>query len=172
MTNLENSNFDLGGVICFIGIGSNMMQPAKRCQEAVDRIEHIDGIKVLRTSSLYRSEPLGFTDQDWFVNAVIEVRTVLWPHQLLDVLKKLEMAMGRMETIKWGPRIIDLDILLYGQQIVQKDTLIIPHPQLHRRRFALLPLCEIAEYTIHPAFGVSIRGLLDRLLDTHIVEKL
>jgi 7,8-dihydro-6-hydroxymethylpterin-pyrophosphokinase len=78
--------------------------------------------------------------------------------------------MGRSEGAKWGPRIIDLDILLYGQEVIQEEGLVIPHPELHRRRFVLAPLCELASYTIHPAFGVSVRGLMDRLTDTGRVE--
>jgi 2-amino-4-hydroxy-6-hydroxymethyldihydropteridine diphosphokinase len=170
MTDRKNNTVDLRGVICFIGIGSNMQEPAKHCREAVERIELIEGVKVLRTSSLYRAEPVGFTDQDWFVNTVAEIRTMLQPRLLLEALKSIEKDMGRKESIKWGPRVIDLDILFYGQEIIQEESLIIPHPELYKRRFVLLPLCEIAAYVIHPAFGVSVRGLLDRLLDTHIVE--
>jgi 7,8-dihydro-6-hydroxymethylpterin-pyrophosphokinase len=72
--------------------------------------------------------------------------------------------------MKWGPRVIDLDILLYGQEVIRKGELVIPHPELHRRRFVLVPLCELASYAIHPAFGVSVRGLLDRLMDPSRVE--
>ncbi len=78
--------------------------------------------------------------------------------------------MGRSEGAKWGPRIIDLDILLYGQEVIQEEGLVIPHPELHRRRFVLAPLCELASYLIHPVFGVSVRGLMDRLTDTGRVE--
>jgi len=79
--------------------------------------------------------------------------------------------MGRTESKKWGPRVIDLDILLYGQEVVSEGDLIIPHPEMHRRRFVLAPLCELASYAVHPAFGVSIRGLMDRLADQGQVER-
>ena len=79
--------------------------------------------------------------------------------------------MGRTEGPRWGSRVIDVDILLYGQEVVAEEGLIIPHPELHRRRFVLEPLCELASYTIHPAFGVSASGLLDRLTDPHLVER-
>ncbi|MBN1380039.1 MAG: 2-amino-4-hydroxy-6-hydroxymethyldihydropteridine diphosphokinase [Deltaproteobacteria bacterium] len=161
---------DLRGFISYIGVGSNMSEPAKRCLESAERIDEIGGVKVLRESSLYRTEPVGITDQDWFVNAVIEIRTILTPKQLLIALKQVEDDMGRKESTRWGPRIIDLDILLYSQEIVQEESLRIPHPELHKRRFVLAPLCEIASYVIHPAFGISMRGLLDRLEDNHIVE--
>jgi 2-amino-4-hydroxy-6-hydroxymethyldihydropteridine diphosphokinase len=156
---------DVSGVICFIGVGSNLDNPAERCLEAVCRLSSVIGIKVLRWSSLYRTEPVGFTEQDWFVNAVAEIRTALTPHELLKALHEVEDGMGRIRGPKWGPRVIDLDILLYGQEVIQEEDLVIPHPLLHKRRFALGPLCELASYAIHPAFGVSIRGLMDRLDD-------
>jgi 2-amino-4-hydroxy-6-hydroxymethyldihydropteridine diphosphokinase len=156
---------DVRGVICFIGVGSNMNDPAKRCMEAVYHLSSVNGIKVLRRSSLYRTEPVGYAEQDWFVNAVVEIRTECAPRELLKALRLLEDSMGRVRGPKWGPRFIDLDILLYGQEVIQDEDLLIPHPELHKRRFVLEPLCEIASYAIHPRFGVSVRGLLDRLND-------
>ena len=102
-------------------------------------------------------------DQDWFINAVAEIRTALSARRLLEVLQEIERQMGRTEGPRWGPRIIDLDLLLYGREIHQEEGLVIPHPELHRRAFVLVPLCEIASYMIHPAFGVSISGLMQRL---------
>jgi 2-amino-4-hydroxy-6-hydroxymethyldihydropteridine diphosphokinase len=156
---------EIQGIVCFIGVGSNLDDPASRCCEAVQRVSAVRGIKVLRTSSLYRTEPVGFIEQEWFVNAVIEIRTVLSPRELLNDLRAVEDGMGRARGPKWGPRIIDLDILLYGQEIIQDDNPVVPHPELHKRRFVLEPLCELASYVIHPAFGISIRGLMDRLND-------
>lgn len=150
---------DISGVICFIGIGSNLNNPAEQCMEAIHRLSSVSGIKVLRRSSLYRTEPVGFAEQNWFVNTVTEIRTELAPHELLRELQLLEDRMGRVSGQKWGPRIIDLDILLYGQEIMCDEDLTIPHSELHKRRFVLEPLCEIASYVIHPAFGVSMRGL-------------
>ena len=160
---------DVSGVICFIGVGSNLDNPAEQCLEAVCRLSSVSGIKVLRRSSLYRTEPVGFTEQDWFVNAIVEIRTALTPHGLLKTLHEIEDGMGRVRGPKWGPRVIDLDVLLYGQEVIQEEDLVIPHPLFHKRRFVLEPLCEIASYTIHPAFGVSIRGLLDRFNDENRV---
>jgi 2-amino-4-hydroxy-6-hydroxymethyldihydropteridine diphosphokinase len=128
------------------------------------------GLKVLRMSSLYRSEPVGFREQDWFVNAVAEIRTVLTAPDLLKALQRIEQAMGRENGQRGGPRVMDLDLLLYSQDVVQEQDLIIPHPQIHRRRFVLVPFQEIAPYVIHPAFGISIQGLLDRLQDDSKVE--
>ena len=160
------------GVICFIGIGANLGRPADQCLEALERMQAVDGVHVLRRSSLYRTEPVGPREQDWFVNAVAEIRTVLPAGELLQALLAIEGEMGRRRDAPWGPRIIDLDLLLYGQEVIRAPGMVIPHPAFHKRRFALVPLHEIAPYVIHPAFGVSIRGLLDRLDDDHRVERL
>jgi 2-amino-4-hydroxy-6-hydroxymethyldihydropteridine diphosphokinase len=159
------------GVIAFIGIGSNMEDPAARCRDAVRRLAAVPGIRLLRSSSLYRTEPVGPRDQPWFVNSVAEIRTELRPRELLAAIKGIEREMGRIEGPRWGPRVIDLDLLLYGQAVVAEAGLVIPHPEMHRRRFVLEPLCELASYAVHPAFGVSACGLLDRLRDPAIVER-
>jgi len=126
----------------------------------------------LRHSSYYRTEPVGLLNQDWFINAVIEMRTTLPAALLMEELQEIENLMGRSRTVKWGPRIIDLDLLLYDQAVIQSEGLTIPHPELHKRRFVLAPLCEIAPYVIHPLFGVSIAGLMKRLQDKSHVELL
>jgi len=153
------------GVICFLSIGSNMNDPSSRVREALRRLSEIKGIKLLRSSSLYKTEPVGDVDQQWFINAVAEIRTVMTAHELLKSLQALEKNMGQTQHKKGGPRVIDLDILLYGQDVIREEDMIVPHPELHKRRFVLVPLCEIGPYVIHPAFGVSVRGLLDRLTD-------
>jgi 2-amino-4-hydroxy-6-hydroxymethyldihydropteridine diphosphokinase len=159
-----------GGVICFIGLGANLGQPVDQCLDAMERMHAAEGVHLLRCSSLYRTEPVGAHEQGWFVNGVAEIRTVLPAGELLQALLAIERAMGRRREAPWGPRIIDLDLLLYGQEIIGGPGLVVPHPALHQRRFVLVPLHEIAPYVIHPAFGVSIRGLLDRLDDDHRVE--
>jgi 2-amino-4-hydroxy-6-hydroxymethyldihydropteridine diphosphokinase len=156
---------NLAGTIGFVGVGANLGLPVDQCREALERMDATPGLKVLRRSSLYRSEPVGFREQDWFVNAVAEIRTALAAIDLLIALQMIERAMGRTKGRPGGPRVIDLDILFYGQDVVQSPALIIPHPQIHKRRFVLVPFHEIAPYVIHPGFGVSIRGLLDRLQD-------
>lgn len=162
---------EIRGVIAFIGIGSNRGKPADACRKAVRKLTETLEVRLLRCSSLYRTEPVGPYDQPWFINAVAEIRTSLPPRLLFDALKEIERRMGRTEGPKWGPRLIDLDLLLYGQEVVQERDLVIPHPELHRRRFVLVPLCELASYAIHPAFGVSVRGLLERLEDPCRVER-
>lgn len=160
----------VSGVIAFIGIGANMERPAEMCRTAVGELAETQGVRLLRTSSFYRTEPVGPQEQEWFINAVAEIRTGLPPGLLLKSLKEIEWRLGRTEGVKWGPRVIDLDILLYGQEVIREGELVIPHPELHRRRFVLVPLCELSSYAIHPAFGVSVRGLLDRLTDPACVD--
>jgi len=159
-------------VIAYLGIGSNLGDPAGNCREALRRVSTLKGSEVLRRSSLYRTEPVGVGAQGWFVNGVAEIRTAFPAVQLLKALQWIEHSMGRERTERWGPRVIDIDILLFGQEIVNSESLVIPHPEMHRRRFVLEPMNEIAPYVIHPLFGVSMKGLLDRLEDRHAVERI
>lgn len=158
--------------IVFLGIGSNMGDPVRNCLEAINRIAGIPSTAVLHRSSLYRTEPVGIKDQPWFVNCVIEIRTALQPAALLQAIKIIEREMGRIPAERWQPRTIDIDILLYRQMVVQERDLQVPHPELHKRRFVLIPLHEIAPYVIHPGFGISVHGLLDRLEDGSKVERI
>ncbi|HOO90864.1 MAG TPA: 2-amino-4-hydroxy-6-hydroxymethyldihydropteridine diphosphokinase [Syntrophales bacterium] len=160
------------GVICFLGIGSNMGDAAAQCNAAIENVSDVHGIRVLRRSSLYKTQPVGFEEQDWFVNGVIEIRTMLEPRSLLHAMQEVENKMGRIRNKKWGPRIIDIDILLYDQLVMDEKDLAIPHAEFHTRRFVLVPLNEIAPCAIHPAFGISAHGLLVRLEDNHVVERL
>jgi 2-amino-4-hydroxy-6-hydroxymethyldihydropteridine diphosphokinase len=153
------------GIICFIGIGSNLEQPSLNCLQAIDRISSSFGVRVVNRSSLYWTEPVFVSGENWFVNAVVEIRTALSHRELLSLLQSIEIDMGRVNKGDKSARIIDLDILLYGQEVIEERDLVIPHPQLHKRRFVMVPLCEIAPYVIHPAFGISIKGLMDRLQD-------
>jgi 2-amino-4-hydroxy-6-hydroxymethyldihydropteridine diphosphokinase len=159
-------------VIAYLSIGSNLGDPIENCRTALREIASLKNVQVLRRSSLYRTQPVGNKSQDWFVNGVLEVRTTFTAMQLLKALQWVEQAMGRVRTEKWGPRMIDIDILLFGQEIVDTGDLVIPHPEMHKRRFVLVPMNEIAPYVIHPLYGVSMRGLLDRLEDELAVERI
>ncbi|HPL64270.1 MAG TPA: 2-amino-4-hydroxy-6-hydroxymethyldihydropteridine diphosphokinase [Syntrophales bacterium] len=151
--------------IAFVGVGSNMGEPACNCRDAVDFVSRLPCTRILKNSSLYQTEPAGERDQPWFINGVVEIRTGLGPENLLDQLLDIESRMGRVRDRRWGPRVIDLDILAYGRDIVRTERLVIPHPELHNRRFVLVPLLEIAPFWVHPVYGISVRGLLDRLED-------
>lgn len=149
-----------------IGIGSNLGDRKANALEAMDRVSELPDTRIVRASSLYESEPLGDA-KTWFVNSVIELETELLPDALLKKLKAIEEAMGRkrVKGKKWGSRIIDLDILLYDQDVVSKKTLKIPHPEMHKRRFVLLPLAELAPQVIHPHLGRSVSALLATVKD-------
>ncbi len=156
-----------------IGIGSNLGDRKANALEAMDRVSELPDTRIVRASSLYESEPLGDA-KTWFVNSVIELETEMLPDALLKKLKAIEEAMGRkrVKGKRWGSRIIDLDILLYDQDVVSKKTLKIPHPEMHKRRFVLLPLAELAPQVIHPQLGQSISTLLATVKDTKRVTLL
>ncbi len=166
------------GILVYIGIGANMGDPLRQCEESIRKLAVMPGIALKRVSSFYETEPVidsgehrkDLEHQDWFINAVAEIRTTLLPHEVLETLQNIEMQMGRTREFKGAPRIIDLDLLLYGQDVISEGDLIVPHPLMHKRRFVLEPLCEMASYIIHPVFGVSMRGLKERLDDRKTVE--
>jgi 2-amino-4-hydroxy-6-hydroxymethyldihydropteridine diphosphokinase len=150
----------------YIGIGSNLGDRKANILEAVDRVSKLPATRVVRASSLYESEPLGDA-KTWFVNSVIELETEFAPEALLRRLKAIETAMGRrrVKGKRWGSRIIDLDILLCDREVVEKRSLKIPHPEMHKRRFVLLPLAELAPQVVHPHLGQSVSALLATLKD-------
>ena len=145
----------------YIGLGSNLGDKRRNCMAAIHRIDQIPGCKVKRRSALYRTEPVGVNDQDWFVNSVAAANTDISPQDLLDSLLAIEANMGRMRKKKWEARIIDLDILLYGNEVVREKNLFIPHPLMHSRRFVLKPLVELAPGLRHPILGKSMTQLLE-----------
>jgi len=157
----------------FIGIGSNLGDRKANYLEAIQRIQQIAGTRVVKQSSLYESEPLGDA-KTWFVNAVIEIETEASADELLKRLKAIEAAMGRKRVRgkRWGSRIIDLDILFFDSEIINKRTLKVPHPELHNRRFVLAPLSELAPQLIHPKLTVTISELLAGLKDKKKVHLL
>jgi 2-amino-4-hydroxy-6-hydroxymethyldihydropteridine diphosphokinase len=145
----------------FIGIGSNLGERRANCREARQRLGELPKTRVVKESSLYESEPHGNATR-WFGNSVVEVETELAPADLLKRLKQIEAEMGRkrVKGKRWGSRIIDLDILFYNNEIIDKRNLKVPHPQLPNRRFVLVPLSELAPQLIHPGLNASISELL------------
>ncbi len=154
----------------YIGFGSNMGDPLANCRLALEHVRRIAGVKLLRCSSFYRTEPVGFRNQEWFVNGAAEITTTLSARELLAALLEVEKNFGRQRETRWAPRTIDLDILFFGQEIIREEGLTIPHPELQQRRFVLTPLMELAPYLIHPVYCVSVTGLMGRLEDESKVE--
>jgi len=155
--------------IAYIGVGSNLGNREQNCLRAVSRLSG-KGVIVRKHSSLYETEPWGVKDQPGFLNMTLEIETKEEPEVLLRILKNIEFELGRQETCKWGPRVIDLDILLYDDRIVRTSDLQIPHPHMHKRDFVLRPLSEIAPLKIHPVFRKSITRLLEELQQDKLTE--
>jgi 2-amino-4-hydroxy-6-hydroxymethyldihydropteridine diphosphokinase len=153
----------------YIGLGSNIGDKMDTCLKALDLLGRAG--RVARVSSFYCTEPVGFPDQEKFVNAAAELETDLSPLALLAACHVIEDELGRRRLFRWGPRTIDLDILLFGDQVVDTAELIIPHPLLASRRFALTPLAEIAPQAVHPVLKKTVARLLDELRDTHRVVR-
>lgn len=158
--------------IAYIGVGSNLGDKIHQCEQGILEIVRVDDHKLLAKSSLYKTEPLGYPDQDWFVNVVIKIETDLEPLELLRSLKEIESRLGRMETFRWGPRAIDLDILFFDDEAIQTEDLIIPHPLLQERQFVLIPLAEIERRLIHPVLQKTVLELLENLEEDQGVEKI
>ncbi len=156
-------------VIAYIGIGSNIGDKKANCLQAAALLKETDTL--IRLSSLYYTEPVGYREQEDFVNAVAAIETSRSPVELLGVCQSIEERMGRKRAIRWGPRIIDLDILLFGDLIVNRTDLTIPHPLMAARKFVLAPLAEIAPDATHPVLKKNVSDLLRELKDTSSVIK-
>jgi 2-amino-4-hydroxy-6-hydroxymethyldihydropteridine diphosphokinase len=160
------------GFIAYIGIGSNLGDKVGQCEKAIAEILKAGQNKLLAKSSFFKTKPVGYTSQDWFINGVIKIETELDPLQLLRALKRIETQLGREETLRWGPRTIDLDILFFDEKEIRTEELQVPHPLLQERQFVLIPLAEIDRSLIHPVLKKSIGELLDGMKEDQGVEKL
>ena len=144
-------------VTAYLGLGSNLGDRLANLREAIRRLEDGGACKVVKRSSVYETEPVGMVEQPDFLNAVVEVETAVEPRDLLRLCKSIENEMGRVRTNKWGPRVIDVDILLHGGSRVLEDDLTIPHAEMIGRAFVLVPLAEIAP-DVEVAPGVTARA--------------
>lgn len=145
--------------VIYLGIGSNLGDKSTNCRQSVGLLRS-KGILVTKESAPYETEPWGLKDQPGFINMAVEAKTDLQPLELLGALKEIEREMGREAGVRWGPRVIDLDILLYEDMVLSTEALTIPHPHLHEREFALEPLAEIAPTVMHPLMSKNIATLL------------
>ncbi|WP_374055385.1 2-amino-4-hydroxy-6-hydroxymethyldihydropteridine diphosphokinase [Rossellomorea sp. FM04394] len=149
----------------YISLGSNIGDREYYLEKAINIIGSHGKIEVTKQSSLYETDPVGFIEQGKFLNMVIEIRTSLSPETLLHQCLQVEIDLGREREFKWGPRIIDLDILLYDHEKIESENLLIPHPRMQERAFVLIPLLEVAPHVEHPSFNAPFAEFLDEIPD-------
>lgn len=148
----------------YISIGSNIGDRLRNCCEAIATLGDGDSIRVVAQSPFYETEPVDFLDQGWFLNGAIKVETSLTPMDLLRRLQDLQTAAGRKTGgVRFGPRVLDLDIIFYDQLVMRLPELTIPHERMHKRRFVLQPICDIDPTVVHPVLQLDVRHLLAEL---------
>jgi 2-amino-4-hydroxy-6-hydroxymethyldihydropteridine diphosphokinase len=147
----------------YIGVGSNMGDPRRNCLDAIDRISGIYSCKNLSVSSLYLTEPVGTNSEDWFINCVLSASTDMPAVDFMKRLLDIESAMGRIRITRWGSRIIDLDLLLFGDDIIHEQILTVPHPMMHLRRFVMTPMVDLAPELIHPVLGITMKEIYNKI---------
>lgn len=155
----------------FIGLGANLGDPRAQLAEAIRRLEG-PGFRPRRRARLYRSPPLGPPGQPDYLNTAVEGDTTLEPEALLDHLQAIEGALGRVRSVRWGPRVVDLDLLLYGERQLSTPRLVVPHPELSHRTFVLAPLADLAPELVIPGLGATVRALASRLGSEEALEVL
>jgi dihydroneopterin aldolase/2-amino-4-hydroxy-6-hydroxymethyldihydropteridine diphosphokinase len=150
----------------YLSLGSNMGDKRENLLEAIKKVGELENTEVVKSSTILETEPFGYIEQDNFLNACLEVKTLLTPQEFLSSILKIELDMGRVREIKWGPRIIDIDILFYDDEIIQEDNLAVPHPWICEREFVLEPLSEIAPNYVHPLERKTIMMLARKLKES------
>lgn len=155
----------------FLSIGSNVGDKLQNCKDAIENLAGSKKITIIKKSSFYETEPWGEIDQDWFINCVIEIETELNADALLALIQNIEKRFGRNRVKKGGPRVIDFDILFFNGETIKTENLIVPHPFLHKRRFVLMPLSEIAPDFIHPVLKKPAADLLMQVDDNKKVVR-
>ncbi|GIN88370.1 2-amino-4-hydroxy-6-hydroxymethyldihydropteridine pyrophosphokinase [Heyndrickxia sporothermodurans] len=151
--------------IAYLSIGSNIEDREKNLHEACGLLKCEKGVNILSVSSIYETDPVGYTDQGKFLNIAVKVETELIAEDLLDKCLQIEKEMGRIRKIRWGPRTIDLDILLYNNENIETEKLIVPHPRMHERAFVLVPLLEIDPAVQLPNATTPLHQILDEIPD-------
>ena len=155
---------DSQSITAYVGLGSNLGDRAAHLADAVERLRRTPAVRVTALSSLLENLAIGGpAGSPPFLNAVVELRTTLSPHALLQAMQAIEADLGRVRHERWGPRTIDLDLLLFGDRTIESTDLTVPHPLMHARRFVLQPLAEIAPTAFHPSSRTTVAALLERL---------
>jgi len=150
----------------FVSVGSNLGDKLDNCLKGIAALIESGESSLLGASRFFRTSPVDYTDQDWFVNAAVKIRTTMEPLDLLDKLVAIQQQMGRKtDAVRFGPRVLDLDILLYDDRVFRTPRLEIPHPRMHKRAFVLQPICDINPSIIHPVLGQTVADLLGRIDD-------
>lgn len=145
----------------YISVGSNLGNRKQNCLNGIEKLTGSGRADLVAESGFYETEPMDYADQDWFVNAVVKVKTDLDPLSLLHELLTVETDLGRRRNgVRFGPRIIDLDLILYNRQVIESSELVVPHPRMHKRRFVLEPICDIDPELPHPVLNMTMRQLL------------
>ncbi len=153
--------------IAYICVGSNLGDKLENCRKGIDELIRDKACRLIVQSPVYKTEPVDYEDQDWFVNYVVKITTTFDPLELLDNLKSIEHHAGRShDVVRFGPRVLDLDIILYDQRVMDHPRLVIPHPRMHKRRFVLKPVCDIDPHISHPVLGRTVQSLLADLDET------
>ena len=148
----------------YIGIGSNLGDPYENCIKAVEALKAHPFCSIKTLSRFYRTEPMGVEGQNWFINAALCINTRHSPVELIETLLDIEKKMGRARSgLKWESRIIDLDILLFGNEIINDKRLTVPHPRMHMRRFVMAPMADIAPEIIHPVLGKTMSEIFNEI---------
>lgn len=162
---LGNMNSLMTEHFAYISIGSNLGDPMQNCCKGVEALCEDGTVELMAQSPFYKTQPVDYTDQNWFINAALFVRTRLSPQALLDKTQSVQKLIGRKSlSVRFGPRILDLDIIFYDDLILDSANLEIPHRRMHKRRFVLQPICDIDPNVIHPGMGKSVQYLLNQLV--------
>jgi 2-amino-4-hydroxy-6-hydroxymethyldihydropteridine diphosphokinase len=150
--------------IVYISVGSNMGDRLQNCRQGITALNRSGESRIIAQSRIYMTEPVDYEDQDWFINMVVKLETANDPFELLDIINRVQRAAGRKrDVIRYGPRVLDLDIIFFGNLVLDSDRLVVPHPRMHQRRFVLQPICDIDPKMVHPVLKKDMQSLLDGL---------